>query len=414
MKICYYFRHINDPMGQGVHARSLVAAWSRDGHTVMCLPRAVKPGAPGRGIGLGRSVRSLLPAALKHALRQTYCDFRSELEIGRVRQCVEAAHPDVLIARWSQFDHTLDRLLGSLPCPFVAEVNSVIHAEMERILGVRLSPSQRKREIDYLRGAELLICVSEQLREEVIGSGVDPQRCVVVTNGVNSELFRPDVDGDRGVLRWAQGSVGNLVAYCGSPSLVHDMPTLLRAAESVADEVPGSRFLFVGPLQADIRPLIRHRPDLAGRILVTGAVPHERVPSLLAPARLLWGAFSGDHVSPLKVYEYMAMGKPVVVAGAGQAAQIIGLAGCGSSVSRGDHAALAQAAINTLRLPEVARQKLGCAGHEWATSNATWASTAEEMVRVIKEHVLMRMPETAARDGNVIVAHSDRAMGRQG
>lgn len=387
MRICYYFRYINDPMGKGIHARSLVEAWHDGGNEVTCLPNPPLPVAPDRSSHLGKAMSRSLPRPVRHRLLQAYDNARSRLETPAIMRRLEASRPEVLVARWCQFDHALDRLVAEATCPVVAEVNAVMHKEMLLFCGTRLPRAHVKRELAYLRAVDFAICVSDEVRDQLIGLGVDSDRSAVVPNGVDCRLFFPGAKANGSVVDWAEVVGKQLVAYCGTSSLVHDTRTLFGATELLADRLPGTRFLFVGPLHSDAYQLTRRRPDLADRIRVTGAVPHATVPSLLAPASLLWGAFSNVYGSPLKVLEYMAMGKPTVVAGEGQVARMIDSANCGRSVAIGDADALADAAAEILdALPS--SQSLGARGREWVETNATREATSESILRLVKDKVL--------------------------
>lgn len=388
MRISYYFRYLNDPLGRGVHARSLVEAWSAGGNQVKCLPYPLAQDAPDGSIPFRGAAERVLPRPARHRLMQAYDHLRAHSNVrGALRQ-VETWESEVLVARWSQFDSTLDKLVKAVSCPAVAEVNAIIHTEMQRFRRARLPETQIRRELAYLRAADFALCISEEVREELTTLGVPRERSAVVSNGVDCGLFHPDVKRDEALERWARNGGGKLVAYCGTASLVHDMLTLLLSTEWLADAVPTSRFLFVGPLLPEVRQLISRRPDLADRIRVTGVVPHHLVPALLAPASLFWAAFANEYGSPLKELEYMAMGKPVVVAGAGSAARLIASAKCGTAVAIGDHRGLAEAAADVLRLHEREVDSLGRAGREWVADNASWSSTAESMLRIIRERVL--------------------------
>lgn len=397
MRLVYYYRHINDSMGSGTHATSLVREWARMGNAVACLPRPASAPA----VRLDRTTASssrlvaTVPAGLRHELRYLEDNVRSLRESPRLLQELRALGPDVLIARRSHFDRTLDRLLDDgVACPVVAEVNAVHDSEWRRMLGTKLPAGAVRREAAFLRRVRFSICVSEEIRQELLTLGVDPARCAVVPNGADCELFSPEAKRDDGLTSWLDGRPGPLVAYCGSASMmkVHDMDCLLRAAERLAVLVPDSLFLFVGPLVPAVDELLKQAPDLATRVHVTGAVPHAKVPSFLAAADLTWAAYRNVQGSPLKAFEYLAMGKPSVAAAAGQARQVLEESGGGTAVPTGSHRELADAAAHILSLPEGARRALGASARRWVVANRSWSATAATMLTLIRERVLPARP----------------------
>ena len=72
---------------------------------------------------------------------------------------------------------------------------------------------------------------------------------------------------------------------------------------------------------------------------------------LVAALHLLWAAYRNEYGSPLKAFEYMAMGKPGVAAGVGQAVEPLEASGSGTAVGIGRRQELADAAAAHLFLP---------------------------------------------------------------
>ncbi len=390
MRLVYYFRQFDPPIGAGVHAINLVREWRKAGNDVRCLPKA--PGAVG-GLSRPRSsassrLYSAVPADVRHRLRFLQDSLRSVREAPRVLNEVRSWAPDVFVARRSHFDRTLDRLLDDVGCPIVAEVNEVHHSEWLLLLGEELPASAVEREIAFLRRVDFSICVSAEIRQELLTLGVDSARCAVVPNGADIEVFNPDAAWDDGLRAWLEVRDGPLVAFCGTGGFVHDMDTLFLATERLAERAPNSLFLFVGPLQAQVGTLLQRAPHLASRVRITGAVPHGTVPSFLAPADLLWAAFRAAYGSPLKVLEYMAMGKPVVAAGAGQVRDLLETARCGTLVGIGRPEDMADAAAQLLALPEGSRATLGAAARAWAVERGSWSVTAATMLSLVRDKVL--------------------------
>ncbi len=106
----------------------------------------------------------------------------------------------------------------------------------------------------------------------------------------------------------------------------------------------------------------------------TGRVPHSDVPKYLACADVLWASFLNDYGSPLKLYEYMAMAKPVLVAGAGEAVDAVRAAECGRAVDRGDEKGLLRGALELCRASDEERRAMGANGRAWI-----WTATLGQM-----------------------------------
>ena len=101
-----------------------------------------------------------------------------------------ASHCDVLYQRGVPLANRW-ACLASIPA--IAEVNGIHVDELQSrgIRGVRLRLFAM-REQQIIQGATRVICVTGGLREQVVQRyGVKPDRCVVINNGTDIEMFRP-------------------------------------------------------------------------------------------------------------------------------------------------------------------------------------------------------------------------------
>lgn len=131
-------------------------------------------------------------------------------------------------------------------------------------------------------------------------------------------------------------------------------------AEAVASmpERENWRFVLVGPENECTEAMVR-APRYAGRVMCTGAVPHPEMPRYLAMADVLavplgTGLMASSQM-PCKVYEAMAMGKPVLASAVGDVPEV--LADCGYLAEAGDAESVAAALRRIADHPEEAAAK---------------------------------------------------------
>jgi hypothetical protein len=152
------------------------------------------------------------------------------------------------------------------------------------------------------------------------------------------------------------------VLYAGTHGISQGLTSVADTASQLTDEA--IRFAFVGD-GAD-KQRLRHRVAEHGlrNVTLLPGIPHEQVPALLAAADIclvplrdmpLFSSFI-----PSKMFEYLAAGKPVVAALAGEAAQILREAGAWV-VSPADSEALATA-IRVLAADPQQRHAMGLQG----------------------------------------------------
>jgi glycosyltransferase involved in cell wall biosynthesis len=302
-------------------------------------------------------------------------------QTGALAQQVQAFSPDVIVTRRARYDYGLDALLGTLRTAYVAEVNAVLADEAAELTHHRMLPWERRREAEYLLGAAGAVCVTEEVRHRLRSLGVAPERLHVLANGVDTDLFSPHSTVDPGTAEWARRFTP-VFGYVGTLSPTHDTPGLLEVASAVARAHPRAGFLFVGPERGELERQPGWSEAIGSSVHCTGRLPHSAVPGYLAAADICWASFRNAYGSPLKLYEFLALGKPVVLAGEGQAAAVVDESGCGTAVPRGDRRLLASAAAAMASLAPERRAALGENGRRWVEGEHTWAAVARQFAEL--------------------------------
>ena len=196
------------------------------------------------------------------------------------------------------------------------------------------------------------------LRERVAGLGVPHERIVHVPNGVDLAAFRPPPRTEVEALRTALGLENRrVIAYAGTLSLQnHPVDLLLDAVPSVIRREPRVVLLLIGG--GEDLSLLRERIKQMGlgeRVHCTGHVPRSAMRALLSLAELTIDPVADDAVararSPLKIFESMALGIPVVTGDVGDRRMLLGDGAAGVLIRPGDSAALADGIADLLAEP---------------------------------------------------------------
>ena len=238
-----------------------------------------------------------------------------------------------------------------------------IFVELGVLTNHRLIRLLERLELAAYAAADRVVVVSDGFRANLIDRGVPDSKVHTIRNGVTLDRFDPWAAADPRV-RERLGARGGdcLVLYLGTHGISHGLPGVADAAARLAGEPV--HFAFVG--EGADKPRLRRRvADLAlDNVTLRPGVPHEEVPALLAAADIclvplrdvpLFSAFI-----PSKMFEYLAAGKAVVGAVAGEAAQILREAGA-LVVPPEDSAALADA-LRLLAGDPQRRQAMGRRG----------------------------------------------------
>ena len=170
-----------------------------------------------------------------------------------------------------------------------------------------------------MKSADLVVTLGEAMRDEILERGVDPDKVIIVPNGVSEEFLRPLPD-DQGKLKASLGiKPGEHVVGLVSSLVAHEgIGTLLEAVKILDDRGVRTRALIVG--DGPERPALQRQAAALGiDAIFPGRVPMSQVRAYHAVLDVFVVPRTPDRVcqlvTPLKPVEAMASGLPVVVSG---------------------------------------------------------------------------------------------------
>ena len=298
--------------------------------------------------------------------------------------------PEVIYQRASQFNCSGWVLARKLNVPFVLESNGSEWWKAKHWGGFRHLRLIRLFEEVSLRGADVVTVISQQVWHDVVNNlSIPPAKVVINPNAVDPQRFHPGVDGTavRRKLR-LEGRI--VVGFISSFDLWHGVEVLTRAIEPVVRDCPEVVFILIGDggLRRQSEAYVQAH-GLADHTIYTGLVAHERVPEYLAACDIL----ASPHVpnpdgtiffgSPTKLFEYMAMGKPIVASRLGQIAEVLGNDRNAVLVEPGDVDDLARGILSLIDNPDRART-LAHQARADALARHTWTHHAQRIVEAIE------------------------------
>ncbi len=202
----------------------------------------------------------------------------------------------------------------------------------------------------------------------------------VIPNGVDPSMFSPDADGH--AFRAAhQLGEGFAVLYAGAHGLSNDLVVLLDAADRLRQE-PGIQFVFLG--DGKEKPNLMAEAEGRGleNVHFIQSVPKKEMGEALAAAdacvAILQPIDAYKTTYPNKVFDYMAAGRPVLLAIDGVIRDLVEGAGAGLFVPPGDAKAMADAVLRMRAEPDLARL-MGRRGREAVERSFKRADSAADM-----------------------------------
>ena len=364
--------------GCSIHVQEVIRSMCRRGAQVELFAARVG----------GRPSQDLRAVALQKLPR-----FRGRGVANREKACIAANQPlrrglersnsfDILYERYSLWSYAGLEYARETGLPGLLEVNAPLIEESRdhRSLSDEAQACRLTRRA--FSSASHLITVSEELSGYVQRLGVTPGKIHLVPNGVNLERFAP-------VRRRPDGSTPFTVGFVGSLKPWHDLTTLIEAFRTLHQSDPGCRLLIVGdgPGGASLSEELTDS-EIGAAVILKGSVHPWEVPALLGLMDVGVAPYphlSDFYFSPLKVYEYMAAGLPVVTTRIGQLATVIEDGVNGLLYSPGSPQALGEALLR-LKASEPLRQRLGNAARNTALREHSWDRRVKRILEIAGAH----------------------------
>ncbi len=308
MKILYHHRTASKD-GQAVHIEELIGALRELGHEVRIVaPEVGAGGGMGDDATLVHKLKAALPKALYEFLELAY----SLVAYRRLLKAAREFEPDIIYERYNLFLLAGAMLKRKLGLPLLLEVNSPLAEERGRHSGgLGLPWLARWAEERAWCAADFVLPVTRVLAGHVAASGVPEARIVVIPNGINRDHFAAAPCPE--IAKQHLGLAGKLVL--GFTGFVRDWHGVDRVIRWMATtDAPANAVLMVvgdGPIRAELENLADDL-SLHGRVRFTGVVPRERVPEHVAAFDIALQPAVVPYASPLKLFEYLALGKAVV------------------------------------------------------------------------------------------------------
>jgi len=245
--------------------------------------------------------------------------------------------------------------------------------------------------------ADAVIAVAQGIKDILIQRGGDRNKIFVIPNGANIDMFRQINDSAAiNELRNHHGIKNDyIVAFIGNLAPHHGIEYLINSAPIVLNVLPNTKFLIVGD-GAIKKELINlsERIGVSDEIIFTGRVSYEIVPLYINMADVCVAPFIRARnerigLSPLKIYEYLACGKPVVASDIKGIGDLLRTSNAGIAVTPEDPVELANAIIKLLKDEEL-RKQMGKNGRKVAVNNYSWDHTAKKTIEVFEKILIKK------------------------
>jgi glycosyltransferase involved in cell wall biosynthesis len=282
--------------------------------------------------------------------------------------------------------------------PFIMEVRDLwpaIFVELGVIRNPRLIRWLERWEMALYRRATKVVTVTESFRRNLIERGVPDEKVVTVPNGADEEFWRP-MERPRDLAQALGLNDSFVVLYIGAHGISHALSRVLDAAQELRSH-PKIRLVFVGDGAEKARLVEQARQQRLANVQFLDAVDRNEVRQFYALADVCLVPLRDvplfETFIPSKMFEIMAMSRPIVASVSGETADILQQSGAAIVVRPEDSRAIAESILHLYRNRNEARA-MGEAGRDFVVRNYSRRSLAAAYLEIMEEAIAehRRMP----------------------
>ncbi len=246
-----------------------------------------------------------------------------------------------------------------------------------------------------LKTADKIVCVSSANQRQLeINYAIPGNKFYVLPNCVDTKKFRPYPEKRETYRQKYHLGENPLFIFVGSFHEWHDVGTLVEAFSHVYKHNSEARLLLVG--DGANKPKIENLVTSLGldkAIVFTGSVPFDEVPFLISAADITVAPYKKMDVefwgSPMKLFEYMASGTPLITSRVGQLTEVIRNEDNGLLVEPGDVGALSLAMEKLIDNPTL-RSCLSQNARRDVERSFSWEQYADRLENLLDEVLTSR------------------------
>ena len=409
MKILY-FNYLYDvhgaSIGSVIKPLELFAAMQKLGHEVkLCFLKEDLQGTPARQ--KRRQMRQLLKQVFARFVHDPKLLFENAVFLQREKKLVKEFQPDLIVARLDLYLFSAIHTARQFGLPIIIEADSppVYEATEFQKQYWRIASIPKKIEKWVLQQADYIVAQSNALREYFVEKhAIDRHKIAVVTNAADVNKFEGAKKNKELVDRFDL-SGKQVLGFIGSMSAWHGIENLLQIMETILIKFPDSKFLLIGSGggQDDRVQKFVAQHGFERRVLMPGYIAHDEIPAYLALMDVVLAPYPRlpfFYYSPVKIFEYMAAGKPVVTTAIGQIEEIIEH-NVNGILCRADDFEQINRQIERLLMEPQERARIGENARRTIAERHTWMHKAQQWDKICSA-VLDGLPADAMSEKKLI------------
>jgi glycosyltransferase involved in cell wall biosynthesis len=388
MNIIYHHRTQGRGV-EGVHIREIVNAWKRDGHDVDII-EPPKVSALEEQDQRSAAETSLTKTLYKYISRyvpeiafEVFEIIYNFTSAGRLRKLLAGKRYGFLYERYALFNWSGMREAKRAGVSAVLEVNYTCRTPLYRKRSKILKPLAGRVEKWVFNRADEIVVVSTYLKHHLIELGINESKIIVMANAADPEKFMHEDKNSE--VREQYGINGKtVIGFTGGFYPWHGLDLLFKAFKIVSRKYEDTVLFLVGdgPMALPLKGEVENS-GLTDKVVFTGTINHNKLPAYISAIDIAVMPHSNEYGSPMKIYEYMAMNKPVIAPRFGPLEDGIthGIEGLLFEPGNSEELVLA---LERLIRNRFLREEMGRSGREKILSTHNWQNNAVSVINFLE------------------------------
>jgi glycosyltransferase involved in cell wall biosynthesis len=385
MNILYHHRTQGRGV-EGVHIREIIKAWKREKHNVDIV-EPPKVSAMDEDDHSNNKKRGLTKTLYKYISRYVP-EFVFEIaEISynstatnRLRKLLKKKHYSFLYERYALFNWSGVREAKRAGIPVVLEVNYTSHTPLYRKRSRILKPFASWIEKWVFTRADEIVVISTYLKQHLLELGIDEGKIIILTNAADPEKFSPE-EKDNDVRDQYRINGKTVIGFAGGFYPWHGLELLINAYKLVSKKYKDVVLFLIGdgPMMLQLKSKAANS-GLKDNVVFAGTINHRKLPEYISVFDVAVMPHSNEYGSPMKIYEYMAMSKPVIAPRFGPLEDGI-THGSEGLLFKPENTEELIVSLERLIEDRSLREEMGRSGREKILSKHNWRNNALSVIR---------------------------------
>lgn len=371
---------------EGVHIASIIKGFKRLGHKVYVVsppgvnPEKTRGGNPyGKKKGFIRRTLAFLSSSLPQYLFEILEILYNVRAHFKMLNVLKDRRIDFIYERYAFFMFAGVRLAKKSGIPIILEVNEI--AGEKRVRAQYFTGISKRIERYVFRNVDAIIVVSSFLKEKMKEMGIDGEKIFIMPNAVDEDIFSKETVEKTIENKYFVKNGALVIGFIGWFVKWHNIESLIDVFSKVAKKFQSYLFLVGdGALKDKFKEMAIDR-NIEDRVIFPGSIPYDDIPNYIDLMDICVVPGSNEYRSPIKLFEYMSMGK-AVIAPKYKAIESIIEDGKDGMLFEPENGNSLEKILEELVSDSKKRKALGKKAREKVVKNHTWLGNARKVVEI--------------------------------